>query len=80
MADILDRASALEQQERDASIARRKVAAATHEAPFEIEGVRMCLDCFEPIAKRRIKALPTAARCVDCQEIHERRLRGAHGL
>lgn len=80
MTDIFDRASALEQQERDASIARRKEIAATHDAPFEIEGVRVCLDCCEPIAKKRLKALPTAARCVDCQEIHERRLRGVHGL
>ena len=78
MADIFDRASALEQQERDASIARRTVLASAHEAPFEIEGVRVCLDCFEPIAKRRLKALPAAARCVECQTLKERR--GAHGL
>lgn len=80
MTDIFDRASDLEQKERDASIARRKDLAAAHDAPFEIEGARVCLDCFEPIPEQRLRALATAARCVDCQQSHERRLRGAHGL
>lgn len=80
MADIFDRASALEQQERDASIARRQEVAAAHDTPFEIEGVRVCADCFEPISKHRLEALPTAVRCIDCQELRERRLRGANGL
>jgi DnaK suppressor protein len=32
----------------------------------------VCADCDEPIAPRRLKALPFAARCVDCQAATER--------
>lgn len=33
-------------------------------------------DCGEPIPPARRKANPAAIRCVDCQEIYERRHRG----
>lgn len=31
-----------------------------------------CVECEEPIAPRRLKALPFATRCVDCQAASER--------
>lgn len=43
------------------------------EEPFEIEGVRVCLDCFEPIPSARLKAKPDAVRCVDCKTIWEKK-------
>ena len=33
----------------------------------------VCCDCGEAIGRRRLKAYPTAKRCHDCQEAHERR-------
>lgn len=33
-----------------------------------------CLDCGNEIPTRRRAALPSATRCVDCQETHERGL------
>jgi RNA polymerase-binding transcription factor DksA len=32
----------------------------------------MCVDCEEPIAAKRLQAVPWAERCVICQEAHER--------
>jgi len=31
----------------------------------------LCIDCEQPIAARRLSALPWAARCRDCQELVE---------
>lgn len=76
MSDDLDRAQGLEELEREQSLAHQAQAAAQHETPFEIEGRRVCLECFEPLAKKRLKANPQAVRCVECQELHEKRQRG----
>jgi len=35
-----------------------------------------CLDCGEPIAPARLKAYPTAQRCVACQGAYEKKLSG----
>lgn len=35
-----------------------------------------CEDCGEPIPPARRAANPAAIRCIDCQEIYERRHRG----
>lgn len=78
MTDILDRAGELEQRDRDAALARQAAAESEHERPFEIEGVRVCLDCFEPIAPARLAANHDAVRCVECQQDSERRR--AHGM
>ena len=34
------------------------------------DSVRYCVDCGEPIPAARLKAIPDAIRCVDCQH-HE---------
>lgn len=36
------------------------------------EGEDDCIDCGEPIPEPRRAALPSAERCVDCQELFER--------
>jgi len=33
----------------------------------------LCIDCGEEIEPARLDAKPDARRCIDCQEIHERR-------
>ena len=43
------------------------------EEPVEIEGVRVCLDCFDPIPPARLEAKPDAVRCVDCKERWEKK-------
>ena len=35
-----------------------------------------CVDCDEPIAAARLKAYPTAQRCVACQGAYEKKLSG----
>ena len=35
-----------------------------------------CVDCGEPIAPARLKAYPTAQRCVACQGAYEKKLSG----
>ena len=37
----------------------------------------VCVDCEEPIAPKRLKALPLAARCLGCQAQNERLARAA---
>jgi DnaK suppressor protein len=37
----------------------------------------VCIECGEPIAAKRLKALPFATRCIDCQAQSERFQRAA---
>lgn len=43
--------------------ARERIAAGTY---------KLCVDCGEPIGAGRLRAQPTARRCVDCQARRER--------
>jgi phage/conjugal plasmid C-4 type zinc finger TraR family protein len=72
MPDEADYASEREEIDRQEALARRAQKAGQHEAPFEIQGRRVCADCFGPIAKKRLKANPDAVRCVDCQSEKDR--------
>jgi DnaK suppressor protein len=38
----------------------------------------LCLDCGEPIALERLRAMPAAAYCASCQSVRERREAPAH--
>lgn len=38
------------------------------------DSVRYCVDCGEPIPAARLKAVPDAIRCVDCQQLFEKRM------
>ncbi len=71
MTDIADRAQVREQLNLNHALTRQAERAAAREQPFEIEGKRVCLDCFEPLGKKRLKANPDAVRCVECQELKE---------
>lgn len=65
--DAADRA----QDEVDAELAdhlRRHTRAAALDAP----GNELCADCNQEIPLERRRALPSAIRCVNCQEFAER--------
>lgn len=64
MTDIIDRAQALEQRQRDAALRRR--------VPRPQVGREFCLDCEERISEARRKACPNAERCIDCQTTWEK--------
>lgn len=74
MSDPADLAGPFEQRQRDDSLARQAALNAAHETPFEIEGKRVCLDCYDPIARKRLAANQHAVRCVECQNDHNRRM------
>lgn len=42
-----------------------------------VAGKVLCIDCDEPVQPGRLQAKPNAARCISCQQDHERRHR--HG-
>lgn len=52
------------QDVRDIVAARQRIAAKTY-------GV--CIDCDADIPYARLRAYPTAKRCIDCQQAHEHR-------
>lgn len=43
------------------------------EAPLELNGRRLCLNCDEELSLARLNANPNAVRCVECQTDHDRR-------
>lgn len=65
MTDQLDEAQALEQRERDDCIARAA-------GRIKGRGATHCVVCGEPIDEARRSAMPSATRCIDCQEGRER--------
>lgn len=66
MADCCDAAQALDERIRAGMIAAAR-------AQVQGEGADDCEDCGAPIGPARRAALPSATRCVDCQERRERR-------
>lgn len=66
--DTLDQAQELETLHREAALEAAKTMPA---AQLIIAGVVHCQDCEEYIASARLLRVPTATRCVDCQQIHE---------
>lgn len=70
MADAADRAQAIEEEDR-ADVLAARAAKMFHEEPRVVNGQRLCLDCDEPLSKKRLKFVPEAVRCVDCQKFHE---------
>ncbi len=75
MSDIADHAGELEERQR--ADALRAQSAVLVELPrHDHEGKRVCLDCEERLPAKRLKASPNAVRCVECQDLHEKRQRG----
>ncbi|WP_457587304.1 TraR/DksA C4-type zinc finger protein [Ensifer canadensis] len=52
------------EQEKDAAIAAARAA-------LTGPGLAHCEDCDRPISEARRQALPSATRCVVCQDLHE---------
>ncbi|MCB6182329.1 TraR/DksA family transcriptional regulator [Leeia sp. TBRC 13508] len=71
MTDVFDRASDLEQAQRDAAIAA--VRECTHS---DGESAEYCNDCGDVIPMKRRLAAPGCQRCVHCQSLWERRRHG----
>lgn len=63
--DILEHEMASRGLSRNASLARDLLAALTRVAHGNYG---LCVDCDEPIAPRRLAAVPWAARRLSCQE------------
>lgn len=66
MSDEADLAQRLDERQRAAAIAIVR-------AQTERDGADDCEDCGAPIAPERRAALPSATRCIGCQERFERR-------
>lgn len=72
--DIVDRAEALEERQRNLALKHHK--SAQKELPQDIvDGVVYCIDCGVKVQEERLKAKPDAARCIGCQGIYEQRSR-----
>lgn len=71
MADLTDAASELEQWQRDQALQQARPVNST-ETPLRVKGVRLCLDCRDPINPQRIAIAPTAVRCTECQGYHDK--------
>jgi len=52
------------EQERDFAII-------TARAALKAQGAAECVSCEKPIGRARRLAMPSALRCVECQEFHE---------
>jgi RNA polymerase-binding transcription factor DksA len=74
VADEVDRAQELEQQQRDEAIARVRMAQAF--VPRDPRVDDSCIDCGEAIEPERIRALSRTARCARCAHLFEQRHRG----
>jgi phage/conjugal plasmid C-4 type zinc finger TraR family protein len=68
MADEADYANALMETERELGVSR--ITQALNSAPINVSG--RCEDCDNPVGEERLKAMPTAARCIYCQTAFER--------
>jgi len=64
----LDLADQYAQEQRDAAV--RSVT-----STLSVEGLDSCIDCSRPIDEARRKAIPSARRCVSCQEDREKSAR-----
>jgi DnaK suppressor protein len=71
MTDQFDRASELEQEHRDRALAAQRNRP-IEEPDEDAHGVRYCLACGDIIPKQRVELVPTAVRCVACQNKKER--------
>ena len=70
MTDQFDKAQEVEQIFRDRALAHQLNKSV--ERPDEDEdGNRYCLSCGKPIPVTRLKAMPTAVRCINCQSLRE---------
>lgn len=67
MVDLLDRASGVEERQRELALHRQQ---SKKEKPLIIDGIRCCLNCGHVIPIERVNAVD-AVRCITDQELHE---------
>lgn len=67
MKDIIDRANEQVQRNLDAALeaARHKTQAMT------ANDITDCIECEKPIGEQRKQYMPSAIRCIPCQNEHE---------
>ncbi len=75
--DAVDQAQAREDELRAEALAAMQRR--PQEAPRIEQGVRLCLDCDDPLSEQRLKANPQAVRCAGCQREHEHQQMRARG-
>ena len=68
--DILDRAKDLEMDDRKRAIAAQ-CEKSKEPAQLVVGGQVLCIDCDDAVSKPRLAAKPNAARCIECQSLHE---------
>lgn len=68
--DAADEAQRHEAAFLDAAVRARRIEPTEQQLRDE-SGVVICLDCGELIPAKRLKSIPDAARCVECQETWE---------
>ncbi|MCE5184632.1 MAG: TraR/DksA family transcriptional regulator [Planctomycetaceae bacterium] len=72
MGDEIDRAQAATEVYQEAALlAHKRRTPPARIVPLN-GGARDCLDCGKPIPAARLKALPNAIRCIECQNKKER--------
>lgn len=69
--DEADHAKDLEMADRQRALDAQMARAHETEMPRERHGVRVCLNCHEPIDPARLKARPESVRCIWCQHLRE---------
>ncbi|WP_072450769.1 MULTISPECIES: TraR/DksA C4-type zinc finger protein [unclassified Pseudomonas] len=66
--DVTDRASVVEEANREAAIAAHLAQA---RKPIGVSALE-CVDCGLEIPEGRRLAVPGVMLCIDCQDVHER--------
>lgn len=72
--DVFDRATVLEEQQREDSIARVRRAVAEVGMGGRVVTLH-CLDCGEHIEPARIRAVRGVTTCIDCARLNEQKLK-----
>ena len=67
MDDLIDKANEQAQRHRDAAIA----AARLKQQALIANDTTECEDCEMPIGEKRKQYMPSATRCIPCQNEHE---------
>lgn len=77
MSDIIDKANEQAEWHRQRAIKNALKKQPTLSAVFTTvngEQVQLCADCDTPIPKARLRVLPEAVLCIECQEVWEKHL------
>ncbi|MDP2548070.1 TraR/DksA C4-type zinc finger protein [Oceanobacter sp. 4_MG-2023] len=71
MTDPLDAAKEIEVLQREQALANHLSRQVPEPEQWIQDGIVMCIDCACEISPKRLAAKPHAARCIDCQALHE---------